>query len=51
MAPVKDLSAPTQQVLRLSAVGGSRVGHALLAAVTGLGDAELSEVLRPAVAA
>ncbi len=51
MAPVKDLPAPTQQVLRLSAVGGSRVGHALLAAVTGLGDAELSEVLRPAVAA
>src|SRR5262249_39768783 len=32
-------------------VGGSRIGHALLAAVTGSDDAALSAALRPAVAA
>jgi DNA-binding CsgD family transcriptional regulator len=51
LAAVKDLPGPAQEVLRVSAVGGPRVGHTLLAAVTGLGDAALTAALRPAVAA
>jgi DNA-binding CsgD family transcriptional regulator len=51
LATVKDLPEQTQQLLRTAAVGGSRTGHALLAAVTGSDDAGLSAALRPAVAA
>jgi DNA-binding CsgD family transcriptional regulator/tetratricopeptide (TPR) repeat protein len=48
---VKDLPEATQQLLRTAAVGGSRAGHALLAAVTGWDDASLTAAVRPAVAA
>jgi DNA-binding CsgD family transcriptional regulator len=41
----------TQEVLRAASAGGQRNGHALLMAVTGLPDDELSRALRPAVEA
>ena len=47
---VKDLPEQNQQLLRTAAVGGLRVSHALLAAVTGWEEAELTAGLRPAVA-
>jgi DNA-binding CsgD family transcriptional regulator len=50
VAAVQALPERSQQVLRIAAVGGERVGHALLAAVTGLDDAALTAALRPAVA-
>jgi ATP/maltotriose-dependent transcriptional regulator MalT len=46
---VKELPGPAQQVLRAAAVGGTRAGHGLLAAVTGQGDAGLDVALRPAI--
>ncbi len=46
-----ELPERTQQVLRAAAVGGVRVGHALLAAVTGIDGTALTAALRPAVAA
>ena len=49
-ASVQRLPEETQDVLRVASAGGDRVGHALLAAVTGLGDEELAAALRPAVA-
>ena len=51
LATIQDLPEKAQQVVRAAAVGGSRVGHALLAAVTGLDNAALAAALRPAVAA
>jgi hypothetical protein len=51
LATVKDLPGQTQQLLRTAAVGGHRVGHALLAAVAGSDDDALTAGLRPAVAA
>jgi DNA-binding CsgD family transcriptional regulator/tetratricopeptide (TPR) repeat protein len=48
---VKDLPEATQEVLRTAAVGGSRSGHALLAAVTGWDDTSVTAAVRPAVAA
>jgi DNA-binding CsgD family transcriptional regulator len=51
LGAVKELPEPAQQVLREAAVAGTRVGHELLAAVTGFGDAALAAALRPAVAA
>jgi hypothetical protein len=51
VAAVKALPERSEQVLRVAAVGGDRVGHALLAAVTGFDDASLAAALRPAVAA
>ena len=48
---VKDLPEAAQQLLRTAAVGGSRAGHGLLAAVTGWDDAALTAAVRPAVAA
>jgi DNA-binding CsgD family transcriptional regulator len=51
LAAVKDLPEPAQQLLRTAAVGGHRVSHALLAAVTGVNDDELTTGLRPAVTA
>ena len=51
LGAVKDLPEQVQQLLRTAAVGGSRVGHALLAAVTRSDDAALAAGLRPAVAA
>jgi ATP/maltotriose-dependent transcriptional regulator MalT len=46
---VRRLPEDTQEVLRVASAGGDTVGHALLAAVTGLGDAALTSALRPAV--
>ncbi|MEU8976206.1 AAA family ATPase [Streptomyces monashensis] len=50
VAPLERLAEQTQSVVRAAAVGGVRVGHALLAEVTGLDDPALSTALRPAVA-
>ncbi|MGP3920045.1 helix-turn-helix transcriptional regulator [Nonomuraea sp. 10N515B] len=47
---VERLPEETQRVLRIAAAGGIRVGHALLAAVSGLSDVELESALRPAIA-
>ncbi|MEU8358289.1 AAA family ATPase [Nonomuraea sp. NPDC048882] len=46
---VERLPEETQRVLRVAAAGGNRVGHALLAAVSGLSDVELETALRPAI--
>jgi ATP/maltotriose-dependent transcriptional regulator MalT len=51
LARVKELPAETQQALRMTAVGGDHVTHALLAAAAKLDDATLTSALRPAVAA
>jgi DNA-binding CsgD family transcriptional regulator len=51
LGAVKELPEQAQQVLRAAAAGGARVGHELLATVTGLDDAALAAVLRPTVAA
>lgn len=48
---VEQLSGPTQELLRLLSVGGTRVGHPLLASVTELSPAELDTGLREAVSA
>ncbi|NUP83460.1 MAG: AAA family ATPase [Nonomuraea sp.] len=47
---VERLPEETQRVLRIAAAGGIRVGHALLAAVSGLSDIDLETALRPAIA-
>ncbi|MEV0623059.1 AAA family ATPase [Nonomuraea sp. NPDC050404] len=47
---VERLPEETQRVLRVAAAGGNRVGHALLAAVSGLSDLDLEAALRPAIA-
>jgi predicted ATPase len=51
LSRVKELPEETQQVLRTAAMGGTRAGHSLLAAVTGQGDTALDAAVRPAVAA
>jgi hypothetical protein len=51
LAAVFRLPEDTQEVLRAASVGGERTSQALLAAVTGMGPAELLAALRPAVAA
>jgi DNA-binding CsgD family transcriptional regulator/tetratricopeptide (TPR) repeat protein len=48
---VRRLPDESQEVLRIASAGGDRVGHALLAAVSGLDPDQLSRVLRPAVTA
>ncbi|GHE27768.1 helix-turn-helix transcriptional regulator [Streptosporangium violaceochromogenes] len=48
---VEQLPDETQRVLRVAAAGGIRVGHDLLAAVSGLSDVALEDALRPAVEA
>ncbi|MFI6506350.1 AAA family ATPase [Streptosporangium sp. NPDC050855] len=48
---VERLPEETQRVLRVAAAGGIRVGHALLAAVSGLSDVDLDDALRTAIAA
>jgi DNA-binding CsgD family transcriptional regulator len=50
LAAVKKLPGETEQVLRVAAVGGDRVGHALLVSASGLDDTALTAALRPAVA-
>ena len=49
LGAVKELPEQTQQVLPAAAAGGVRIGHELLAAVTGLDDTALAAALRPAV--
>ncbi|QKG22521.1 LuxR family transcriptional regulator [Actinomadura verrucosospora] len=51
LAGVQRLPEETQDVLRDASGGGTRIEHALLAAVSGLDDSALTRVLRPAVAA
>ncbi|MGI5166988.1 helix-turn-helix transcriptional regulator [Spirillospora sp. CA-253888] len=51
LAGVQRLPEETQEALRDASGGGTRIEHALLSAVTGLDDAALTRVLRPAVAA
>ncbi|MBV9380714.1 MAG: AAA family ATPase [Streptosporangiaceae bacterium] len=51
VASVLRLPEESQDVVRVASAGGDRVGHALLAAVTGLDDRLLARALRPAVAA
>ncbi|MFI0351674.1 AAA family ATPase [Actinomadura sp. 9N407] len=51
LAGVQRLPDETQDVLRDASGGGTRIEHALLAAVSGLDDTRLTRVLRPAVAA
>jgi len=48
---VHRLPEESQELLRVASAGGERVGHALLAAVSGLSPDELTRVLRPAVTA
>ncbi|WP_202446715.1 MULTISPECIES: helix-turn-helix transcriptional regulator [Streptomycetaceae] len=48
---VEALPEDAQRVVRVAAEGGSRVEHALLAAVAGLADDDLDEALRAAVGA
>jgi DNA-binding CsgD family transcriptional regulator len=51
LARVRRLAPETGRVLLAAAIGGIRVPHALLAAVSDLDDASLTDLLRPAVAA
>jgi DNA-binding NarL/FixJ family response regulator len=51
LARVQRLPGQTQDVLRIASAAGARAGHALLNAVSGLGDDDLEHALRPAVAA
>ena len=51
IASVRRLPEPTQDVIRVASAAGERVGHTLLAAVTGLEEPALANALRPAVAA
>ncbi|NUS72382.1 MAG: AAA family ATPase [Corynebacteriales bacterium] len=48
---VEQLGEDTQQMLRVAAAGGIRVGHPLLRAVTETSDIALEESLRPAIRA
>jgi len=50
LANVQRLPEETGELLRLASVGGVRLGHALLARVSGVGDDDLTRALRPAVA-
>ncbi|MBC6460102.1 helix-turn-helix transcriptional regulator [Actinomadura sp. HBU206391] len=49
LAGVQRLPEDAQELLRTASAGGVRVGHELLAAVSGLDDRELTAALRPAV--
>jgi ATP/maltotriose-dependent transcriptional regulator MalT len=51
LSAVAELPADCQRVLRAAAVGSTRVGHGLLAAVTGRDGEVLDAALRPAVTA
>jgi DNA-binding CsgD family transcriptional regulator len=50
LANVQRLPEETRELLRLASAGGNRLGHALLAQVSGLEDEDVAHVLRPAVA-
>ena len=49
LADVRRLPAETQEVLEALGVAGQRCGHALLAAITGIGDRALLAAIRSAV--
>jgi tetratricopeptide (TPR) repeat protein len=51
LARVQRLPEDTQAVLRIASAAGERAGHALLGAVSGLGDDDVTAALRPAVGA
>jgi DNA-binding CsgD family transcriptional regulator len=51
LARAQRLPEATQDVLRIASAAGERAGHALLSAVSGLGDDDVERALRPAVAA
>jgi ATP/maltotriose-dependent transcriptional regulator MalT len=51
LSAVAELPADCQRVLRAAAIGSTRVGHGLLAAVTGRDGEVLDAALRPAVTA
>jgi DNA-binding CsgD family transcriptional regulator len=51
VAGVRRLPEETQEVVRVASAGGERIGHALLATVTGLDSTGLTRALRPAVGA
>jgi DNA-binding CsgD family transcriptional regulator len=51
LAAAQRLPEETTELLRVASAGGTRLGHALLAQVSGLAEEDLSRVLRPAVAA
>ncbi|HEX2315968.1 MAG TPA: AAA family ATPase, partial [Thermomonospora sp.] len=51
LAAVQRLPEETQDALRTASAGGTRIEHTLLAAVSGMDDATLTRVLRPAVEA
>ncbi len=51
LARVDQLPEPSQQVLRIAAAGGQRIGHRLLTHVAGVSELELDSALRAAVAA
>jgi DNA-binding CsgD family transcriptional regulator len=50
LANVQRLPEQTTELLRVASVSGARVGHALLAEVSGLADEDLMRSVRPAVA-
>ncbi|HEX5295031.1 MAG TPA: AAA family ATPase [Streptosporangiaceae bacterium] len=50
LANVQRLPEETSELLRLASAGGVRLGHGLLARVSGIADDDLTRVLRPAVA-
>ena len=49
LANVQRLPDETRELLRIASAGGVRLGHRLLAAVSDVGDDDLSRALRPAV--
>jgi len=51
IAGVRRLPEESQEIARMASAGGDWTSHRLLAAVSGLADAELDQALRPAVAA
>ena len=51
LAAAQLLPEETRELLRVASAGGTRVGHALLAEVSGLAEEDLSRALRPAVSA
>jgi DNA-binding CsgD family transcriptional regulator/tetratricopeptide (TPR) repeat protein len=51
IAAVRRLPEVSQEIVRVASAGGDWTSHRLLAAVSGLADAELDKALRPAVAA
>jgi DNA-binding CsgD family transcriptional regulator/tetratricopeptide (TPR) repeat protein len=51
VAPVWRMPYDAQEGVKAAAMGGDRIRHSLLAAVTGWSDSALSAALRPAVAA